>query len=94
MATTFCTNHVRQVGVALARIIRQKDQAAVRRGLAHLVMLLCFFGGGAVLTPFCSLWGARAIWLALIPNGIVLCRLVYADRITEQGLLGRKPAGH
>ena len=94
MATTFCTNHVRQVGVALARIIRQKDQAAVRRGLAHLVMLLCFFGGGAVLTPFCSLWGEKAIWLALIPNGIVLCRLVYADRVSEHDLLGRKPAGH
>lgn len=31
MATTFCTNHIRQVGVGLAKVVR-KDPTALRRG--------------------------------------------------------------
>ena len=94
MATTFCTNHVRQIGIALAKLLRKKDRAAAKRGLVHLTMILCFFLGGAILAMACGLLGAKAIWLALLPLGIVLGRLLYADLFVEHALLQQKPKGH
>ena len=94
MATTFCTNHVRQVGVALAKIIRKHDMKAAKRGLVHFLMLLSFFLGGAILTFFCSRLQERAIWIALIPTMIVLVKLIHADLFTEHDKLSEKPSGH
>lgn len=94
MSTTFCTNHIRQVGIALAKTIRKHNPADARRGLAHLGMILCFFAGGWALTLFGEPLGAKAIWLALLPTGIVLGRLIHADLVEEPGLLWRKPSGH
>lgn len=94
MATTFCTNHVRQVGIALAKVVRKKDYAAISRGLLHLGMLAAFAFGCAVLTMACGALQERAIWLTMIPMGIVLVRLVYADLCQEHDLLGEKPSGH
>ena len=94
MATTFCTNHVRQVGVAVAKLLRKGDRAAVLRGLLHAGMIGCFLAGGALLTAFCGVLRERAAWLILIPMLLVLTRLVHADLTTEHGLLGRKPSGH
>ena len=45
-------------------------------------------------TVFCRLISAKAIWLNLIPLGIVLVRLVRADLTDEKDLLSRKPSGH
>lgn len=94
MATTFCTNHVRQVGVAAAKLLRKGDRAAALRGLTHAGMIGCFFAGGALLTAFCGVLAEKAVWLALAPMLVVLARLVHADLTTEHGLLGRKPSGH
>ncbi|MCI8855628.1 MAG: DUF1275 domain-containing protein [Clostridiaceae bacterium] len=94
MATTFCTNHVRQVGVAAAKVLRKKDSAAAARGLLHAGMLACFLLGGTVLTAFCNTLGAKTIWVALIPMLTLLFRLVHADLTTEHDLLSRKPSGH
>ncbi len=94
MATTFCTNHLRQVGIACAKVLRKKDYEAVNRGLLHLGMLFVFALGCGILTFFCAWLQEKAIWLALIPMGIVLVRLVYADLCKEHDLLGEKPSGH
>ena len=94
MATTFCTNHVRQVGIALAQIIKDKDYSAKNRALLHVKMVTGFMGGGLVLTMFCKVMMEKAIWIALIPLGIGLVQLIHADLSTEHHLLDRKPAGH
>lgn len=94
MATTFCTNHVRQVGIALAKTVRKKDRNAMKRGLIHFSMLLSFFGGGLILTFFCRYLQEKSIWVALIPMLVVLAKLIYADVIKEHGMLERKPSGH
>lgn len=94
MATTFCTNHVRQVGVALAHMVRKHDKKAAERGLVHLEMLLCFFGGGLALTALCLVLPQQAVWLTLTPLGVVLFQLARADLSSEHELLGRKPMGH
>lgn len=94
MATTFCTNHVRQVGVALAKGMRKHDQAALRRGGVHLLMLLGFLGGGVLLSLAGEYWAERSIWISLIPLGIVLVNLIHADLTIERNSMDQKPRGH
>lgn len=94
MATTFCTNHIRQIGVGLSKALGKRDRTALKRALIHLGMLSCFFLGAAVLTALCGLLQEKAIWLALIPLLIVLAKLIRADLVTEHDLLDRKPSGH
>ena len=94
MATTFCTNHVRQVGIGLAEYLLKHDPGKLRRGFIHLMMLLGFTIGGFVMTLFCHWFGAKAIWLAALPMLINFIYLVYADTVPEHNLLDRKPRGH
>ncbi len=94
VATTFCTNHLRQVGVAFAKVIRKHDKAAYHRGMVHVNMLLSFIFGGIVLTVACKYMEAKAIWLTVIPLGIILFKLFYADLSAERNQFERKPSGH
>lgn len=94
MATTFCTNHLRQVGIAFSKAVRKHDYSSMPRGIFHICMLGCFVLGGAVLTFGIRFLAERSIWLALIPMGIIFIRLVYADLTVEHELLGEKPSGH
>lgn len=94
MATTFCTNHVRQVGIALAKGIRKHDRAALKRGGVHGLMLLAFLLGGALLSLAGEYWAEKSIWLSLIPLGIILVNLIHADLTTERNTMDRKPHGH
>ncbi len=94
MATTFCTNHIRQVGVGFAKAVRKKDGTALRRGLIHLGMVACFFLGAALLTALCGCMAEKSVWLTMAPMGIVLAKLIRADLGSEHGSLNRKPSGH
>lgn len=96
MATTFCTNHVRQVGVCLAKILRGKgkDRGVLHRGLVHLLMLTGFFTGACVLTIFCAILKEKAIWIAIIPMMANFVLLLYADLVKEHDLLWKVPRGH
>ncbi len=94
MATTFCTNHIRQVGIGFAKAVRKHDRTALKRGLIHAGMVLCFFSGGTALTFFCGPLREKAIWLTLLPLAVVLGKLAYADLATEHDQLSRKPSGH
>ena len=93
-ATTFCTNHLRQVGIAFAKVVRKRDRAAIERGNVHLKMLVSFAIGGSILTVMTGPMQENSIWLALIPLGIVFARLLYADLMVEKDEFERKPAGH
>lgn len=94
MATTFCTNHIRQIGVGFAKAIRKKDSTALRRGLIHAGMVLAFFSGAALLTFLCPILSEKAVWATLVPMGIVLVKLIRADLGAEHDMLNRKPSGH
>ena len=96
MATTFVTNHVRQIGVWLAKAVdhKDKDQEATKRGLKHLRMLASFFCGGLILTLLCPVLQERVIWLALIPLTISFVIMMHADRSFENSKLEIKPHGH
>jgi uncharacterized membrane protein YoaK (UPF0700 family) len=86
MATTFCTNHLRQVGIALCKTLRHRgeDREYFRRALEHFGMLCVFVVGGV----------CKAIWITLIPLGFVLADLLYADVKKEKGKLDLIPHGH
>lgn len=94
MATTFCTNHLRQTGICLAKYIRKKDNSEIFKAVKHLKMISCFFAGGIIVTVFCGKIYEKAIWLAIVPMLIVFSMLSYADLIFEHDKFEKKPHGH
>jgi uncharacterized membrane protein YoaK (UPF0700 family) len=96
MATTFCTNHLRQVGVALCKAVRHpgENAAYLRKSRIHFCMLIVFVIGGVVSTYLCKIFLGKAIWGALLPLGIVFLDLLYADIKTERDKLDMIPHGH
>ena len=94
MATTFCTNHLRQTSIAFTKAVKHRDREQLRRMLSHLAMLGVFVAGGIAATILCRRFLGRALLFTLIPLGVVLIGLLRADRIKERGALSRVPRGH
>lgn len=94
MATTFCTNHIRQVGVFFTKGIRHRDRSHFGRMLFHAGMLALFVGGGIAATVLCRQLGGRGVWFAAVPLLFILLDLLHADLKKEKGELDRKPKGH
>ena len=97
VATTFVTNHIRQVGIGLAKEWhhRHSDDKSHRLRLARHFGMLAFFLTGVITgAVFGHLLGGRSIWVTLIPLGIPFFALLHADRTTERDLVEQKPAGH
>lgn len=94
MATTFCTNHWRQVGIAMTKAIRHRDKSYLSRMAQHLGMLGFFVLGGIISTVLCNLIKGKAIFAALIPLGVTFADLLYADLKREKGELEKVPHGH
>ncbi len=93
-ATTFVTNHIRQVGSNLAKYVRHHDEASENRVRIHGQMLLCFAGGGVVSTIAIHFFRYPSIWgSALVLFGMFL-RLAYVDRFKEKERLSQVPHGH
>lgn len=93
-ATTFVTNHIRQVGSNIAKFARHRDAASKERLLTHGSLILLFALGAAIGTVCCSLLGYRSIWGSGLILLIVFIRLAIADRSYEKELLSRVPHGH
>lgn len=97
MATTFATNHIRQIGVGLAKEIkhfRLPDKMHRKKLREHFAMLIFFLAGVFVGTILCNLADEKAIWATLFPLGVILGIFLYADFISEKTLRERKPSGH
>lgn len=94
MATTFCTNHIRQMGVNLYQYFYTHQPKKKQLFLRHSGMVLSFAGGVLASTvisryiPYQSLWGACLILL------VIFMKLLLADRGEEKKLLERRPRGH
>lgn len=94
MATTFCTNHLRQTGIHVAKWIRKKDYTYLKRSQRHLEMLAAFVVGGAVGAVMCNYFGGRSIWGAAALLILAFIDLLYADLVQEKGKLYQVPSGH
>ena len=97
MATTFATNHIRQIGVGLAKEIQHRNTSNTIyrvKLIKHFKMLVFFVIGTIVGTVCCNYLNGKAIWVTLIPLGIIFGILLYADLVKEKNLVQEKPAGH
>lgn len=94
MATTFCTNHWRQVAIHLTKAIHHKDKSYLNRMYKHLSMLCVFVIGGIISTVLCTHFLGKAIFATLIPLAFVFGELMYADLIKEKNQLNKVPHGH
>ena len=96
MATTFATNHVRQLGIGLAKELhRRHGDTSHRRVLKrHFSMVLFFLAGTILGAVACIFLGRRAIWVAALPYAIVFVAFLHADLTSEKEWLERDPAGH
>ena len=95
MATTFCTNHIRQTGIQLFILIRDhEDRRARVRLRTHIGVVGVFIAGGIASTILCSLLLRKAIFFALIPLAVLLIDFLYADLMTQKDRLKETPAGH
>lgn len=94
MATTFLTNHIRQIGVWLTKAVVHKQDGAWKIFSRHFRMVAFFFLGGFILTLFCDILKEKSIWLAMIPLMIIFVIMSIADRTQEKEYLSQKPHGH
>ena len=96
MATTFATNHIRQIGIGLAKEILHRKAFDKRHRIKlrkHFFMLLFFLLGAVIGTVFCNLVKGRAIWITLIPL-VFLFSLMLRDDKKGRDHLEQKPLGH
>ena len=94
MATTFCTNHLRQAGIALTRALRHHDSSFIKRMLCHFGMIGIFMIGAISATILCRFFRGKALLFTLIPLTIVAVDLLLADLTEEKDMLDRVPGGH
>lgn len=96
MATLFVTNHVRQIGISIARIIKHHEQEAEARAkmLKHVKLIAAFMFGGIIVTALSSVLRERTIWLAIIPLSACFCVMLQSDLIYERAMLNITPHGH
>ncbi len=94
VATTFCTNHCRLVGIGIANYAKNKNTETLRKGGFSALMILVFVCGAALLTAFCALLEEKAIWMAVIPLVTVFFFLARADFTFEHDRLTETPLGH
>ena len=94
MATTFCTNHVRQVGIHLHYFLTKRDLPFLTRSLRHLGMLGMFVLGGVIGVFTCRWMGGKAIWGTAVPMLVLFISLLRADLTVEKERLHTLPHGH
>ena len=81
MASTFCTNHLRQMASALTLWIIPPHEKRERNAfLQHFAMISFFALGVAASALLGTALGGKSIWFALIPLGYVLLSLLFSQK--------------
>lgn len=94
MTTTFCTNELRQMSVALIRALKHRDKSFGAQFVGHLGMVLSFALGAGLGAFLCNVLGDKAIFAVLLPLSVVFIYLLYADLVPERDRLLATPHGH
>lgn len=95
VATTFLTNHLRQIAIQFAKKIKSHgEKGSMSRALFHTMFILTFMLGVTVSTSLCKIFYGKGIWFAIIPLLFLFCDLLYADKVTEASKMHIKPHGH
>ena len=93
-ATTFVTNHIRQVGHFLAKYARHHESKYAERVKTHGRLILFFMGGAVISTVACRYFQYRSIWGSAVILLLIFIGLFHADLSYEKGLLDKAPHGH
>ena len=93
-ATTFVTNHIRQVGHFLAKYVRHHESKYAERVKTHGRLILFFMGGAVISTVACRYFQYRSIWGSAVILLLIFIGLFHADLSYEKGLLDKVPHGH
>lgn len=94
MATVFCTNNLRQVGIYVVKWLRKREKEAFIRVIYYIGTLAAFLCGCVLSVFFCSLFAGKAIWGAALLLTVVFVALLHADLTKEKNQLDRIPSGH
>lgn len=97
VATTFATNHIRQISVGLAaelHHIGNSDKNHRVKLKKHFFMVVMFFVGASVGTVLCNVFRGKAILFTLIPLCHLFLRFLNDDLAYGKENLERKPMGH
>ncbi len=95
VATTFVTNHLRQIGIQFAKKIKSHgEKGSFARAGFHFLFIATFMLGVIAATVLCRIFSGRGIWFAIIPLLFLSCDLLYADKVTESDKMDLKPHGH
>lgn len=95
MATTFCTNHVRQTGIQLVKTWKNPQDKKAKVCLwTHIAMMGTFVVGGVLSTMLCGIFLGKALFFALIPLLILLADFLYSDLCTQKSRMEEVPGGH
>ncbi len=95
MATTFCTNHVRQTGTALVKWMRKPHPEKQRKIFFRHVWMLCSFALGSGLSCLLGkVFLGKSLLFAAIPLAIILGYLLYSDLKGEKERHNITPKGH
>ncbi len=89
-STTFCTAHVRSMGVYFTKWLQNKtDTDYLKRSLFHAGMI-CSFILGAIIASFTTkFFGTKSIWFAEFFLIVVFADLLHADRTKEKNMHSR-----
>ena len=95
MATTFCTNHLRQTGIYFVKWLKHReDNTHFMRFTSHIEMIAIFVSGGILAAVMCRIFLGRALVVAAFLLLIVFISLLHADLTKEKNMLDKVPAGH
>lgn len=92
VATTFCTNHLRQVGVSASKFVRFHDKKDAWRMFLYCRVLFFFVLGAVCATILCRYFLGRAMLFVLPLLGFLFVDLLRED--LHGGQLERIPRGH
>ncbi len=93
-ATTFVTNHIRQVGSSAAKYIRHHNDEYAEKIRVHGVLILFFLLGGIIGTVCSNYFSYHSIWGSSVILLIIFIGLAHADLSYEKALLSKVPHGH
>ena len=93
-ATTFVSNHIRQVGSNAAKYLRHHKPEYAERIKVHGSLILFFVIGGVTGALCCGPFSYHSIWGTAIILAAIFARLAYADLSYERNLLPKVPHGH
>ncbi len=79
IATTFCTNHIRQVGSNFVKYLEKNKKVDLITSLSHLTMIVAFLIGVFLAVLIGKYFLGKAIWLAAVFLFIVFLYFLHTD---------------